>query len=93
MVTQLVAKFEAIGPVRNKKSNEPRLLTGAAQISWVLGQIAIASIMSLHQATKQAGISRESVRKVLKLHKFHLYNLTKWPKRIGFCEIEINCSW
>lgn len=93
-IRELVAKFEEIGSVCNKKRNEPRLLNDAAQIE-VLGEVAMAPTTSLRTVADQTGLSRESVRKVLKLHKFHPYKplITQElgdddpDRRIEFCEI------
>lgn len=96
-IRELVAKFQETGSVANKKRNEPYLLNEARQIQ-VLGQFAISPTMSLRKAAEETGLSRESVRKVLKLHKFHPYKLQITQelgdddpdRRIEFCEIMTN---
>ena len=93
-IRELVAKFEETGSVCNKKRSEPRLLNKAAQIV-VLGEVAMAPTTSLRKVAGQTGLSHESVRKVLKLHKFHPYKLLITQelgdddpdRRIEFCEI------
>lgn len=92
-VRNLVAKFEATGSVNNQKTVQPRLLNEAAQIE-VLGLFAANPTMSTRQAGMQTGLSHESVRKVLKRHKFHPYKMKILhelgdddpDRRIEFCE-------
>ncbi|KAJ8944596.1 hypothetical protein NQ318_006010 [Aromia moschata] len=96
-IRELVGKFGETGSVCNKKRDGPILLNEAAQIG-VLGQVAMAPITSLREVAQQTGLSHESVRKVLKLYKFHLYKLQITQelgnddpdRRIQFCEIMTN---
>lgn len=67
------------------------MLHQAKQIE-VLRQFAMTSTMSIRQAAEETGITRESVRKKLKLHKFHPYNL-QITEELGVMTQEdgINC--
>ena len=93
-VRKLVVKFEETGSVANKKRNQPRLVNEAAQIE-ILGQFAMNSTLSTRQAAVATGLCRESIRKVLKCHKFYPYKLQILQelsdddpdRRSQFCEI------
>lgn len=93
-VQELVAKFQETGSICNKKRTEPRLLNEAAQVE-VLGQFAMDPTISIRQATRVTGLCYESVRKVLKMHKFRPYKMVILQeltdddpdRRIEFCEI------
>lgn len=93
-IRDLVEKFRETGSVQNKKRDAPRLLNEASQVE-VLGQFAIEPTASTRQVSTMTGLSRESVRKVLKLHKFHPYKTQILQelgdddpdRRIEFCEL------
>ncbi|KAJ8941783.1 hypothetical protein NQ318_006819 [Aromia moschata] len=96
-IRELVGKFGETGSVCNKKRDGSSLPNEAAQTE-VIGQVAMAPTTSLREVAQQTGLSHESVRKVLKLHKFHPYKLQITqelddddPDRcIQFCEIMTN---
>lgn len=69
-----VGKCQESGSVINKKGSQPKIDDDAAQIE-VRCEFAIIPNLSVRQATSPTGISLESVRKVLKCHKFHLYEI------------------
>lgn len=93
-IQKLVRKFEETGSVGNIKRNQPRILDEASHIE-VLGHFAMDPGMSTRQAAAATGLSRESVRKILKLNKFHPYKLhivqelgdDDPDRRIEFCEL------
>lgn len=93
-VLELVAKFRETGSVANKKRSNPRVLNEEAQIE-VLGTIVANPTSSLRTVARVVGMSHETVRKALRLHKFHPYKMQilqqlfddDFDRRIEFCEI------
>ena len=96
-VLKLVAKFSETGSVANKKRNNRRVLDEAAQIE-VLGTFTAEPSTSLRVVARQVDMSHETVRKALKLHKFHPYKMQihqqlyddDFDRRIEFCETMTN---
>lgn len=92
-VLDLVAKFSETGSVSNKKRNNLRVMNEGAQIE-VLGLFAAEPTSSLRTVAVQTGISHETVRKALKMHKLHPYKMQilqelyddDFDRRIEFCE-------
>lgn len=96
-IRELVAKFEETGSVINKKRTGPQVLDEDTTVE-VLGQFAINPQLSLRKAARETGVSHESVRKVLKHHKFFPYKMKILQelgdddpdRRIEFCEFMTN---
>lgn len=93
---QLILKFQETNSVANRKkiNLDYFVKLEAAQIEF-LGQFLIDPSLSTRQAATGSGLSRESVRKVLRLHKFHRYEMQilqelgedDTDRRIHFCEV------
>lgn len=92
-VRDLVRKFQETGSVANKRRQGPKILDEEMQVE-VLGQVANNPEVSTRQLASITGISRTSVRRVLKRHKFHPYKMKILQelgdddpdRRIQFCE-------
>lgn len=93
-VLDLVAKFSETGSVSNKKRINLRVLNEEAQIE-VLGTFTAEPTSSLRTVAEQTGMSHETVRKAMKMHKFHPYKMQilqeiyedDFDRRIEFCEV------
>lgn len=95
-VIELVAKFRERGSLANRKRIAPNQVVGneAMEVA-VLGHINIDPMLSTRQLPTVSGISRTSIRRILKAHKFHPYkihlvqelNEDDFDRRLEFCEI------
>jgi len=92
-VLDLVTKFSETGSVNNKTRKNRRVLDEEAEIE-VLGTFVAEPTNSLRSVAEQTGMSHETVRKALKIHKFHPYKMQilqelhedDYDRRIEFCE-------
>lgn len=96
-VIELVTKFRETGSVENRKPIAPnRMIVGneAVEVA-VLGHVNMDPTLSTRQLPLVCGISRTSIRRILKKHKFHPYkihlvhqlNEDDYDRRLEFCEI------
>lgn len=91
-IRNLLSKFQTTGSIQNKK-REPRLANEAQQVA-VLGHVNLEPTKSIRQLSAVSGISRSSVHRILKHHKFYPYkphllqelNEDDFDRRQEFCE-------
>ncbi|XP_023233231.1 uncharacterized protein LOC111632943 [Centruroides sculpturatus] len=96
-ILELVQKFKLTGSVANKKRTPGRELpvrNEATEIE-ILGQVAADPTLSIRKLEAVTSISRTSICRILKTHKFHPYkinlvhqlNKNDFDRRQRFCEI------
>lgn len=91
-VVQLVAKFDATGSVGNKKRVYER--DEAREVA-VLGHVAMDPTLSTRKLSDVSGVSRTTIMRMLKQHKFHPFkirlvqelNEDDSDRRLQFCEV------
>lgn len=91
-VVQLVAKFDATGSVGNKKRVYER--DEAREVA-VLGHVAMDPTLSTRKLSDVSGVSRTTIMRILKQHKFHPFkirlvqelNEDDFDRRLQFCEV------
>lgn len=94
-VLQLVAKFRETGSVLNKKRIVENPVRNEAIEVAVLGHIAIDPTLSTRKVSDVTGVSRRTIQRTLKTHKFHPYkiklvhelNEDDDDRRLQFCEL------
>lgn len=96
-VSEVVAKFRQTGSVVNKKRDTEREfpVRNEATAIEVLGQITADPTLSTRKLSTITNISRTTIRRILKQHKFHPYkihlvqqlNEDDFDRRLEFCEI------
>lgn len=95
IVRELVAKFRETGSVMNKKRQSAHPVVNEPIEVLVLGQVAMDNTLSTRKLASETGVSRTSVQRILKKHKFHPYkirllqelNEDDFDRRLEFCEI------
>lgn len=96
-ILDVVAKFNETGSVGNKKRANRRVLNEDAQVE-ILGTFVAEPTNSLRTVARLTGMSHETVRRALQLHKYHPYKMQilqelhedDFDRRIEFCEIMSN---
>ena len=93
-IIELMRKFVDTGSVQNKKreANQPQRNENV-QIA-ILGHIAIDNMMSTRTLSDVSGVTRTTLQRILKMHKFHPYkihlvqqlNEDDGDRRLQFCE-------
>lgn len=91
-VLHLVAKFNATGSVENRKRANER--DEAREVA-VLGHVAMDPTLSTRKLSDVSGVSRTTIRRILKHHKFHPFkiqlvqelNEDDFDRRLQFCEL------
>lgn len=100
-VSRLIKRFEKTGSVHNLKiPGRPKSATSISHCMDVLASINIDPTQSLRKLSNNIDISKSSLQRILKLHKFHPYKLRLIhelneddpDRRIEFCEIMQNKS-
>lgn len=94
-VLQLLNKFMETGSVGNKKHEPQRPIRNEAVEVAVLGHLQMDNTQSIRKVAEASGVSRSSVHRILKAHKFHPYkfklvhelNEDDPDRRLEFCEI------
>ena len=96
-VLELIQKFQLTGSVANKKRDPERVrpVRNEAFEIEILGQVAVEPTASTRKLQTVTNISRTSIRRILKHHKFHPYkihlvhqlNEDDFDRRQEFCEI------
>lgn len=100
-VSKLMEKFKRTGSVADdKRSGRPKTATSVEMQEMVVASVLNTKQQSLRELQNDAGISTNSVGRILKLHKFHPYKIKlvqelvedDFDRRIQFCEniMEIN---
>lgn len=93
-VRQLVSKFRTTFSVKDApRSGRPCVTTEEAQVA-VLASVAVNPHASVRSTALEVGISKNSVHRVLKKHKFHPYKIQLHQeindddpdRRLQFCE-------
>ncbi|CAH0547180.1 unnamed protein product [Brassicogethes aeneus] len=75
-IRKLMVKFLETGTVENKKDNPIRVVRNEGMQIVVIGHIAMDNTFSTRQLLSEvSGISRTSVRRILKVHKFYPYKI------------------
>lgn len=74
-VRQLMDKFMETGTVQNHKDNPVRVVRNEGMQVAVLGHITMDNTLSTRQLAEVSGVSRTSVRRILKAHKFYPYKI------------------
>ncbi|CAG9761868.1 unnamed protein product [Ceutorhynchus assimilis] len=72
---ELVAKFRETESVLGKKNVRPAVVNNEVMQVAVLGQLHARPGMSVRQLAAGTGLSKSSVHRILKLHKFYHYKL------------------
>lgn len=94
-ISDLIRKFRTTGSVLDaKRSGRPKTATGEAGQTAILAQASMQPQQSTREMSRAVGISESSVRRILKLHKFHPYKLhivqelsdDDFDRRVEFCE-------
>lgn len=93
-VTKIVQKFSDTGSVCNKKIQMQRVVRNEAVEVAVLGHVELDHTQSTRQLAEVSGVSRSSIIRILKAHKFHPYktrlvqelNEDDPDRRLQFCE-------
>lgn len=94
-VLELVRKFRQTGAVTNKKRDNERPVRNEAVEVAVLGHVAVDPTLSTRQLAAVSGVSRTTIQRILKQHKFHPYkiilshelNEDDFDRRSQFCEL------
>lgn len=93
-VRKLISKFRETGSVLNRKHERQKTVTNEASQIGVLGHVAMEPTSSTRQLSTTSGLSRTSVQRILKTHRFHPYkihlsqqlNEDDPDRRLQFCE-------
>lgn len=95
-VSRILNKFKETGSVNNQmdKCGRRPSATGDDVATAVLGQLINSPKKSIRKLSQQTGVSRTSIQRILKTHKFHPYKvqLTQslheddFDRRLEFCE-------
>lgn len=94
-VSELLNKFMETGSVNNKKHNRSGVVNDEAISIAVLGHVGLMeNTQSLTKLSRESGISRTNVFRILHKYKFHPYkirlvhelNEDDFDRRIEFCE-------
>lgn len=94
-VSELVKKFQDTGSVANKKRNIELPIRNEATEVAILGYVALDPTLSTRKLATVSGVSRTSIQRILKTHKFHPYKISltqelnedDGDRRLQFCEV------
>lgn len=94
-VTRLIQKFKESGSVHDlPRSGRPATATDVKTATSVVGTLLISLKKSIRKLSQECGLSRASVHRILKRHKFHPYKVQlvqelheeDKDRRMEFCE-------
>lgn len=92
-VRDLVRKFQQSGSVANRKRNNADFQQEGREVA-VLGHVAMDHTLSTRKLATESGVSRSTIQRILKKHKFHPYKISLVQelneddndRRLQFCE-------
>lgn len=94
-VQHLIEKFRTTGSVNNIKREVNRPVRNETTEVAVLGHVHMDPTQSIRKISQSSGVSRSSVHRILKTHKFHPFKMTLVQelneddpdRRLQFCEL------
>ncbi|XP_071054645.1 uncharacterized protein [Onthophagus taurus] len=91
---QIIYNFKTHGSVKGKVLKKKPIVDNENVEIAVLGYFNAYPTISLRQVSKESGLSKSSIHRILKKHKYHPYSIsivqhlrdTDFARRVNFCE-------